>query len=362
MRFFRDLFGGEVTPPQKVKPEEIKIKFLGLWDTVAAYGTPIDEMTRGISKWIWPLELPNRQFNHEKIERCCHALAVDDERTTFHPVLWNEKGVPEGQLTQVWFSGVHSNVGGGYPDDSLAYISLYWIMEEAKTSGLSFKTTSPALYPEGVPASPAFDPDVVVHARSTRDKDGRLYDSRNGMGGYYRYGPRKIEELNDMRFSSDPEDYVKVKKAKIHETVIRRAKSGAHAYAPVGIPSSYDVISDSGPKAQSDVEPTDDCKRRCDAQESVWNLVWRRRVVYFLTVLTSVYLAVYPLARAPAAGEEFSTRLSLVSGLIRLIGKVLPSILDPWVDAYARDPSHFVTVGALVAFLIWLGSHVGDQI
>jgi uncharacterized protein (DUF2235 family) len=37
-----------------------KIRFLGLWDSVAAYGLPIDEMTRGVSKWIWPLELPNR--------------------------------------------------------------------------------------------------------------------------------------------------------------------------------------------------------------------------------------------------------------------------------------------------------------
>jgi uncharacterized protein (DUF2235 family) len=36
------------------------IEFLGVWDTVAAYGLPADEMTRGFSNWIWPLELPNR--------------------------------------------------------------------------------------------------------------------------------------------------------------------------------------------------------------------------------------------------------------------------------------------------------------
>ena len=57
---------------------------------------------------------PDRTFNHEKIERACHALSLDDERTTFHPVLWNEKDVPKEKLSQVWFSGVHSNVGGGY--------------------------------------------------------------------------------------------------------------------------------------------------------------------------------------------------------------------------------------------------------
>src|SRR5689334_7516691 len=91
------------------------ITFLGLWDTVAAYGLPVDEMTRGISQWILPLELPNRAFDH-RIKRACHALSLDDERTTFHPVPWNETDVSPEVLTQVWFAGV----GGGYPDDSLA--------------------------------------------------------------------------------------------------------------------------------------------------------------------------------------------------------------------------------------------------
>ena len=65
------------------------IEFVGVWDTVAAYGLPIDEMTRGVSEWIWPLELPNQEFN-KMIVKARHALAIDDERATFHPVLWNE--------------------------------------------------------------------------------------------------------------------------------------------------------------------------------------------------------------------------------------------------------------------------------
>src|SRR5436190_7087914 len=44
---------------QSKNRQNIKIKFLGLWDTVAAYGLPVDEMTRGVSNWLWPLELPN---------------------------------------------------------------------------------------------------------------------------------------------------------------------------------------------------------------------------------------------------------------------------------------------------------------
>jgi uncharacterized protein (DUF2235 family) len=108
------------------------IAFLGLWDTVAAYGLPVDQMTRGVSRYLWPLELPDRQLN-PLVRKACHALSLDDERTTFHPLLWDEspetvatgtRGTDSERITQVWFAGVHSNVGGGYPDDSLAHVSL----------------------------------------------------------------------------------------------------------------------------------------------------------------------------------------------------------------------------------------------
>src|SRR6202022_4101009 len=150
------------------------IRFLGLWDTVAAYGLPVDEMTRGVRKWIWPLELRSTVLN-PRVQRACHALALDDERTTFHPVLWDESTqLPAGpdqprplsdeRINQVWFSGMHSNGGGGYPDDSLAHIPQYWIMTEARQCGLRFKS------------APDADPDSLINTKAARDKDGRLYD------------------------------------------------------------------------------------------------------------------------------------------------------------------------------------------
>ena len=66
------------------------VRFLGLWDTVAAYGLPIDEMTRGVSQWLWPLEIPSHTL-HPRGESGLPCLSLDDERTTFHPVLWNER-------------------------------------------------------------------------------------------------------------------------------------------------------------------------------------------------------------------------------------------------------------------------------
>jgi uncharacterized protein (DUF2235 family) len=332
-----------------------KIKFLGLWDTVAAYGLPIDEMARGVSKWLFPLELPDRNFNHG-IEQACHALSLDDERTTFHPVLWNEKGVPPGQLHQVWFAGVHSNVGGGYPDDSLAHIPLYWIMKSAEATGLKFKTAT-----SSDPAQRA-DPDMVVLQKWLRDKDGRLYDSRNGFGGYYRYGPRKIDDLNHMKLSRRSGDEVSIKRAKIHETAINRAKAGAHRYAPIGIPRAYDLLTDDGLVDQSTVETPAAAAERCAKQEDIWNVVWRRRVIYFATVFASFYLALYPFFRVAPAEDEFTTPLSFVSQAIRLLGQVLPGFFSSWIDAYARAPGQFLFVGGLVAGLIVAGSMLGRVI
>ena len=79
----------------------------------------------------------------------------------------------------MWFAGVHSNVGGGYPDDSLANVSLSWMLAEAEAADLTFKKT------------PKADPDALISTDSAKDKDGRLYDSRSGLGGYYRYSPPK---------------------------------------------------------------------------------------------------------------------------------------------------------------------------
>ena len=350
--FFLYIFG--IHYDKKKNAQVPEIKFLGLWDTVAAYGLPVDEMARGVSQWIWPLELPDRSFD-QKIKRACHALSLDDERTTFHPVLWNEKGVAQDVLTQVWFAGVHSNVGGGYPDDSLAYIPLYWIMTEAESRGLRFKTKP------NKPTEP--DPDMLVFAEWRRDKDGRLYDSRNGLGGYYRYGPRKIEDLNKMTFSHRKDDLVENNPPIIHETAVQRATVGAHRYAPIGIPRVYRVMSNDGTiKDSACYESAEALNERCESQKFIWNQVWRRRLIYFITVFASIYLALYPLVVTTDSSGEFSTRLHLVSTAVRAIGSVLPGALSLWIEAYARDPSHLVVLGFLVVMLIWLGVSLGTKI
>jgi len=70
--------------------------------------------------------------------------------------------IKDERPSQVWFAGMHANVGGGYPDDRLAHVPLVWIMREAERCGLKFKK------------APENDPDAIRHARSAADRDGRL--------------------------------------------------------------------------------------------------------------------------------------------------------------------------------------------
>lgn len=338
-----------------------KIRFLGLWDTVAAYGMPIEEMTRGISHWLFPLLLPRCDLD-PRVIRACHALSIDDERTTFHPVLWderNEKPLTPGadgkcrlideRISQVWFAGVHSNVGGGYPDDSLAQIPLIWIMNEAQRAGLTFKSV------------PAASPQTIKHPETVQDKDGRLYDPRKGLGGYYRYGPRHITVLGEELLSRSGDKFI----PKIHESVLKRIKNNAHLYAPIGLPAEYAIVTSAGevlPPVQNPHEKPAQALARSRLQEKIWNFVWMRRIVYFMTVSVSLYLAAFPLMKALPRTAELESPLRWVSDIVRLVGGFLPGALDPWINGYARDPVQFLVVAVCLIASLLIGARLSNRI
>jgi hypothetical protein len=301
--------------------------------------------------------------------RACQALSLDEERTTFHPELWDEQIVPpsdfdpdkkrhiaDEQISQVWFAGVHSNVGGGYPDDSLAYIPLVWMLNEAQRCGLKFKSDR---------GDPPADPDAFKHAISMGDKDGRIYDPRAGLGGYYRYGPRKLVQLCKYKYSKKEDDQVTIERPKIHETVFRRIRNHAHAYAPIGLPATYDIVRDNGEIVTPDqygFETSDAAKARADAQEHVWNEIWKRRIVYFATVGATVWLLAFPLVSGAQRADEFRSPVRWISDIIRLVGGFLPGFASTWVDGFARAPIPFVLLSVLVAFFIIWGMRIAARI
>ena len=127
------------------------IRFLGLWDVVSSFGIPID---------IGPIPFQKINIGHDselpaKVEYCFHAMAMDERRETFAITrIMN--------AYEVWFRGVHSDIGGGNGNVGLSYITLRWMLHKAKAAGLPIKeaviTSRDAKINPDAEVRPAFDP------------------------------------------------------------------------------------------------------------------------------------------------------------------------------------------------------------
>jgi uncharacterized protein (DUF2235 family) len=326
-----------------VDGEELKVEFVGVWDTVAAYGLPIDELTRAVDYFIWPLSMPDRDLN-PRVKRAMHALSLDDERNTFHPQLWNEgrppksPGIPapnegrppgtiEGErLSQVWFAGVHSDVGGGYPDDSLSYVPLEWMMTGAKHADVRFCE------------------EIWRDYRALSDENGPIHDSRRGLGGYYRYNPRRIERLTHT-------DQVTIDRSKIHESVLRRIQVGQDGYAPIVPPPDFDVAQIDGTIVRGNNYlkfPLDPAPSYDRLREHVFNWVWWRRIAYFGTLFATIALVLAPLAWPPLPKGACESQFCFTSEWINVLSFVVPGFAATWTDTFASHPKVFLGIGALI--------------
>ena len=195
---------------------------MGVWDTVNSTGLPINFLRKFILPW-WV-----QDSSIEHLPQCVktgfHALAIDEARESFSPTLWNEKELTKDQyVEQVWFSGVHSNLGGGYPKDSMAQVSLEWMVDRLvllpkleqqrkdvsfESDALRFNVKRDMLYAEA-------------------NVNGKLYDSRSGLNAFYRYQPRDISQLS-MESSGKRTPLV-------HHSVFQRIDNATSFYAPFNI-------------------------------------------------------------------------------------------------------------------------------
>jgi uncharacterized protein (DUF2235 family) len=118
--------------------DEVFIEFVGVWDTVGALGIPLHLPAAVSSRWTFHDTTLSRYVLH-----AYHAVAIDERRGPFTPTLWTLKpGEPRGaetSLEQVWFTGVHCEVGGGYRDPELSEIPLVWMTDKAREHGLAFR-------------------------------------------------------------------------------------------------------------------------------------------------------------------------------------------------------------------------------
>jgi len=203
------------------REKPILIQFIGVWDTVGALGIPL----RGLRN----LTKRKHQFHDTElsgsVKTACHALAIDEKRSPFKPTLWQYKPKEGQTVEQMWFPGVHSNVGGGYPDRSLADISLEWMIGRAKLAGLKF------------------DEKVESVQELSPIPAGKIYNSKKGLykfsRGYDRVigvSEKRIREEGTTVQGDDPTQF-------IHQSVLDRWDQDP-TYRPPGLLNYFKKVND----------------------------------------------------------------------------------------------------------------------
>lgn len=130
---------------------DVRIRCIGVWDTVGALGIPVD---------VPGIHLVNDRFKFHDVklstavDNAFQALAIDERRKPFTPAIWEQQ--PDARevsqrLEQVWFAGVHSDVGGGYAETELSDVALAWMSNRARECGLAldFEAAGIPLQPNG---------------------------------------------------------------------------------------------------------------------------------------------------------------------------------------------------------------------
>lgn len=330
----------------------VKIEFLGLFDTVEAFGVPIEELRAAIDWSIWPISFRNHELSRA-VKRACHALALDDERTSFHPLRIDQRKLKETRqiVNEVWFAGVHSDIGGGYPESTLSFVPLVWMIEQLGGQ-LRFQDGS------------------IEHFQAYQSAIGPRHDSRSGAAVLYRYDPRPI--LGGEENGGPPV---------VHFAVVERMLFGCDDYAPIMLPANARVrmpdgsireLTDGGThKAMQDAyrEKTKGPVSKGEAgaftamaapNAEMVNLahgaVWWRRIAYFsLLVMAGVIVAwpwiahkIVDLSVDNGLRDTLVLRIitdidwglgAVIGPIANMLKNVLPSYAGPWLDIALYYPS-----------------------
>lgn len=219
------------------------IKLLGLFDTVASVIEP--------GKFFPQFKTHPFTNRNPSVEVVRHAVAIDERRTMFQPKLWTldqpywggpfrPKEPQKQDAREVWFAGVHGDVGGGYPERESAQIKipLCWMIDETRSTGLTYSQRSIDNLVMGKTGGKYVEPDALAPLHNSMRKIWPIVEWfprpipksswRNGgkAGGWYI--PR-----SDYRWIAQD--------AAIHETVRTRLQAGG--YSPPNLPTNPNFTS-----------------------------------------------------------------------------------------------------------------------
>ena len=216
---------------KKTFSREAKPHFVGVWDTVSSLG------------WVYnavrfPFTTVTRNPDFQIVR---HAMSIDERRAFFRQNLFGAPNNPEQDVREVWFAGVHSDVGGSYPESEsqLSKIALRWMVCEAELAFLVVDPHRKADILGGKPPYVAPDP----HTKNQ-------HESLHGWWWIAELWPKIVRRQtsqgtwkNSIHWNLARRRWIALDSV-VHESVEQRLRDGSFRYNPSNLPQQRHVIGD----------------------------------------------------------------------------------------------------------------------
>jgi uncharacterized protein (DUF2235 family) len=180
--------------------------FIGVWDTVSSLG------------YFFGKKFFDHKL-HPEVRYAYHAVSIDEKRKKFPISLWDENGIDKERQTirQVWFAGVHSDVGGSYREKGLSNVALRWMLQQANNAGMILMN--------------GWDDTLEPGLRAPTESGMKYKDPEAGhesWKGLWKVFPRAKRAL--------PEN------PRLHQSVLDRMNDDSSAYKPwLDLPDEYRI-------------------------------------------------------------------------------------------------------------------------
>jgi hypothetical protein len=208
--------------------------FLGLWDTVSSVGWILDPIGLRPGSMPYTTKFPDVQFIR-------HAISIDERRAFFRQNRVHGPAFPTQDIKEVWFAGVHSDVGGSYceAESGLSKIALRWMFCEAQSAGLPIDAQKLVEMLGGDSCHVAPNPAA------------RLHKSLHGFWWIGEFWPKHHVNAVAVPGQGEPKYVPGIRfnlgrrrvipeGVRIHQTVFERMKQ-VQAYRPPNLPQQYTV-------------------------------------------------------------------------------------------------------------------------
>ena len=210
---------------------ECKPYFVGVWDTVSSVG------------WVYnAVHFPYTKLtNNPDIAIARHAISIDERRAFFRQNLFGTPKDPRQDLKEVWFAGVHSDVGGSYAEaeSQLSKIALKWMLCEAELAGLAVDATRKADILGAKPPNVAPDPSTTYQHQSLR----RWWWIAEVWPKIVHVETAQHTWRSSLRLNLARRRYI-APNPFVHESVEQRLASPALKYRPGNLPQQRQVVGD----------------------------------------------------------------------------------------------------------------------